>query len=258
MPNTAKALYSSPSLPGRQAVGGEAAQRVVRSFNTWAFKREHPTEPELLIERITECMAIGAPLQFVLYWGKGPRSTAEQPDLACLDFLHAMRERIAEAYPGSAEIVLCQTDTHARLNGHSEQSIESYFSQIDEAADVFAFQTVRLSALVDALPEHAGAEPPPDHLLDDLERCAIKWFRGDGEARAGAKRYLDMNMIESRAVACRYPKSIFVTFNGSAYRDLFPKELPVFYMYSLRRGFSVKPWFLDADGQPYAGATAMA
>jgi hypothetical protein len=49
-------------------------------------------------------------------------------------------------------------------------------------------------------------------------------------------------------VEISYPRSVFITFNGSEVRDLFPDSLPVFYMYSLKRGFSVKPWFIDADG----------
>jgi hypothetical protein len=56
-----------------------------------------------------------------------------------------------------------------------------------------------------------------------------------------------MNMIERRAVELAFPRSIFVTFNGSEFRGLFPQRLPIFYMYSLRRGVSVKPWFLSTD-----------
>jgi len=69
----------------------------------------------------------------------------------------------------------------------------------------------------------------------------------------GARRYLEMNMLESRAVETRFPEAIFVTFSSSRLRDMFPRNLPVFYMYSLRRGFSSKPWFLDAAGQSYPG-----
>ena len=54
-------------------------------------------------------------------------------------------------------------------------------------------------------------------------------------------------MIERRAVELTFPRSIFVTFNGSEFRGLFPQRLPIFYMYSLRRGVSVKPWFLSTD-----------
>jgi len=34
--------------------------------------------------------------------------------------------------------------------------------------------------------------------------------------------------------------------------------MPVFYMYSLRRGHSVKPWFLPAPSKPVVEASAMA
>ena len=41
-----------------------------------------------------------------------------------------------------------------------------------------------------------------------------------------------------------FPRSIFITFNGSHVRSLFPDTLPIFYMFSLRHGISDKPWFL--------------
>ena len=56
-----------------------------------------------------------------------------------------------------------------------------------------------------------------------------------------------MNLIEQRVVERAFPGSIFVTFNGSDLRSLFPTQLPIFYMYSLRRGVAVKPWFLPAE-----------
>jgi hypothetical protein len=61
-------------------------------------------------------------------------------------------------------------------------------------------------------------------------------------------------MIEKRAVEFAFPRSIFITFNGSEFRSLLPKSLPIFYMYSLRRGVSVKPWFLPA---PQASGDAL-
>jgi hypothetical protein len=54
-------------------------------------------------------------------------------------------------------------------------------------------------------------------------------------------------MVERRAVEAHFPESIFVTFNGSSLRSIFPKSLPIFYMYSVRHGVSDKPWFLPPD-----------
>jgi len=51
-------------------------------------------------------------------------------------------------------------------------------------------------------------------------------------------------MVEKRAVELAFPHSIFVTFNGSEFRSLFPENMPIFFMYSIKRGVSAKPWFL--------------
>jgi L-tyrosine isonitrile synthase len=87
----------------------------------------------------------------------------------------------------------------------------------------------------------------PEETLASLVASAQKWYRGRGTPQEGALTYLRMNLIEQRVVERAFPGSIFITFNGSKMRCLFPKQLPIFYMYSLRRGVSIKPWFLPSD-----------
>jgi hypothetical protein len=62
----------------------------------------------------------------------------------------------------------------------------------------------------------------------------------------GALKYYQINMLEKRAVELAFPGSIFITFNSSQFRSLCPDRLPTFYMYTRRRGFCIKPWFLPA------------
>ena len=88
--------------------------------------------------------------------------------------------------------------------------------------------------------------PSPD-LLEALIASAGKWYGGPGDARDGARRYFRANMIERQAVEAAFPNAIFVTFNGRDLRPLFPANMPIFYMYSLRKGVAVKPWFLPAE-----------
>lgn len=253
----APSTSAKPALAPRSQAGiHETAAAILASFNTWAFKREQPTEPERLTGLIERRVAARAAISFTLYWGKGPRHTLAPPDISSLDYLARLGQRIAAVYPPGAHFTLILTDTHARLNGHSEQSIKSYFDAIAAAAHERSMGAVRLASIVDSAARHATAQQyhiDPD-VLGDLERCAAKWFRGHGDVRTGAQRYLAMNMIERRAVETILPDSIFITFNGSRYRELFPQTLPVFYMYSLRKGTSVKPWFMDADGRAFAGA----
>ena len=131
--------------------------------------------------------------------------------------------------------------------------IDSYFAGISEAAAERGFATRRLSDIVAAA---ATALPPdPTHGLDAevlarLTKCAAKWYGGPGDASSGARQYLALNLQEKHAVEVAYPGSIFVTFNSSDFRSIFPDRLPIFYMYSIKKGVAVKPWFMDAKAPP--------
>lgn len=224
-------------------------EAIIKSFNTWAFKREQPGNPERLVPAVEAAMRAGRPLEFVLYWGKGPRTEMAAPDLACLDYLGQLAERVRQAYAPGAVFRLIFTDTHAALNGHPAAAADAYFGAIDAAAQARGFASTRLSDVV-AFAREIGAdtaeEEPSGAILASLIACAAKWYRGEGSTEQGALDYHRMNMVEKRAVAAAFPEAVFVTFNGSEFRDLFPATMPIFYMYSLRRGVGVKPWFIAA------------
>ncbi|AWB19609.1 hypothetical protein DA075_00550 [Methylobacterium currus] len=230
---------------------------IIKAFNTWAFKREQPGNPERLVPVVEAAMRAGRPLEFVLYWGKGPRAEIAAPDLACLDYLGQLAERVRQAYAPGAIFRLIFTDTHASLNGHPAAAADAYFGAIDAAAQARGFASTRLSDVV-AFAREIGAgapeEEPSGEILASLIACAAKWYRGEGSTEQGALDYHRMNMVEKRAVAAAFPEAVFVTFNGSEFRDLFPATLPIFYMYSLRRGVGVKPWFMSAPSDAVSDA----
>src|ERR1700687_4090576 len=76
--------------------------KILQSFNTWAFKREQPSDPDLMLQIISEAMTLGEPIPFVLYGGKGPRCRLDAPDMECLDYLAAFGRRVREAYERGA------------------------------------------------------------------------------------------------------------------------------------------------------------
>jgi L-tyrosine isonitrile synthase len=227
---------------------------VVSAFNTWAFKREQPSDVALLHAQVEAAIADQRAIEFVLYWGKGPRNAVAKADIECLDYLQALAERINAVYSQGAQVCLIFTDTHASLNGHLPVAMDGYFGDIEAAGSARGFVNCRLGALVEAA-RAAGVGPASgDRSADTLEqltRSAARWYRGGADPAAGAVAYYDMNMIEKRAVQQQFPGAVFITFNGSEFRELFPDQLPVFYMYSLRKGFGVKPWFLDEELRPH-------
>ncbi len=246
------AQTSAPPLQPTEAVAQNLPRlrKILSSFNTWAFKREQPDSPESMLRFIADSAARAVPLSFILYWGKGPRCRIGQPDIECLDNLGRLVQRIREAYEPGAAIKLIFTDTHAELNGHSWETTRRYFAEIEGAAGQRGFDTCWLSAVTAAAglaPPSFSADEVPAEMLMLLSASAQKWYRGDGTYNDGAAKYYRMNLVERRAVELAFPRSIFITFNGSNLRPLFPERLPIFYMYSLRRGVGIKPWFLPAE-----------
>jgi hypothetical protein len=228
-------------------------EQVLKSFNTRSFKREQPDNPALMLDAISRAISAKQPIPFVMYWGKGLRPLLAAPEYACLDYLASMLRRVADVYRLGATMSLVFTDTHASLNGHSRESIASYFADFRTAAEARGFDVCKLGSLmtpadVEALSDTSrDGERPSDELMAGLAVSAAKWFKGEGTCEEGALRYYRANMVERRVMGARFPHTIFVTFNGSMLRSMFPDNLPIFYMYSVRHGISDKPWFLPPD-----------
>lgn len=228
-----------------------SADVILKSFNTWAYKREQPSDLSQLRSALCRSLVRHRPIEFVLYWGKGPRSYPADPERQCFTYLAGMRDRIAKVAPCPVVVTLLATDTHARLNGYSEDGIETYYSAIGSEARVHGFDIKRLSSVVTDHPPSAFAEAAGEGLIEALATSAAKWYRGNLSPLDAARTYFEMNMVEKRAVGSAYGSSIFVTFNSSKLRQLFPIDLPIFYMYSIRKGIAVKPWFiLTSEDQP--------
>ena len=234
-------------------------EAIVRAFNTWAYKREQPSDIVLIKRVVASAIERNEPVPLLLYWGKGPRSTIAEPDVKCLDFLVSMRRRIEAVYPKGAQFHLLLTDTHARLNNHADEEIAQYFGDITAAARARGFACRRLSEVIAAATYHVQftrIEVPETELIENLTRSAAKWYFGTKSTIEAATAYYAMNMREKRAVETIFPTAIFVTFSNSALRSLFPAHLPIFYMYTLRKGFGVKPWFI-ADEREQSGRLAI-
>ena len=74
---SAAARNSGRALAKKMPVPKDSPENILRAFNTWAFKREHPSDPQLILQVIAEAVAQERPVPFVAYWGKGPRCNVD-------------------------------------------------------------------------------------------------------------------------------------------------------------------------------------
>lgn len=223
-----------------------AVETIVAAFNTWAYKREQPTTLDGIRSVVADALLHKEPVGFVLYWGKGPRHLPGTPEAQCLDYLANFTSRIARTHAQGARLTLILTDTHARLNGYPEARIDEYFSAVTRLARQMGYYTCLLSSVVSrydgGASSHVASDPA---LLQALSASAAKWYQGDLTPDEAALRYFALNMREKKAVGREFGGDIFITFNGSKVRALFPDNMPTFYMYSIRKGVAVKPWFME-------------
>ena len=85
----------------------------------------------------------------------------------------------------------------------------------------------------------------PKNFLKTSQNSSLKHYKNARAYKCGATLYYLQNQLEKVAVSRKFKASIFLTYNGSELNDLFPTSLPIFYMYSFKKGSSIKPWFID-------------
>lgn len=224
-----------------------SAARILSAFNTRRFKRENPSQPERLISSIQQAIDKQQPISLIAYWGKGERVHLAKPEKDALAFLHAFTQTIASIYPLGIRLQLIFTDTHALLNGYTKHDITTYYSSLRNHIAQYGWESIRLSRIQPMdyknLIQKAPHTEIPRELLHTLIRTSRKHNKRLDDHDLGARSYYLLNQFERKAVAERFPHSIFLTYNSSAFNPLFPETLPIFYLYSLRAGTSVKPWF---------------
>jgi asparagine synthase (glutamine-hydrolysing) len=225
------------------------AQKVLDSFNTWKFKKEQPNTEEKLIESILQNIRKKQPIKFVMYWGKGDREYVSDIDLMAIERLLDFKSFIKKEYPKGVELTFIFTDNHAKLNGYSSEGATAYFNSVRKEVEKHGIKNILLSELVeyneDKISKDADNVLINDDLLNNLVKSSERHYKHpENNYLVGAKIYYLQNQFERKAVEQKFGDNIFLTYNGNEVDGILPTKLPVFYMYSYRKGFSEKPWFM--------------
>ena len=221
------------------------ARKILNQFDTWSFKREQPHTREKLLETVLDRVTKSEPVSFVMYWGKGQRSRVGAPEEEAIEFLEKMFNRIRSVYDIGIEFTAVVTDTHATLNGHTATEIKDYFNSVETLLNKYNAKAILMSkvANVDLLNLESFMSDMDVPIPSEIFEMASRHYKGSPEE--GARKYVQLNQHEKKQIGSAFSNSIFLTNNGSSLNILFPKNLPIFYMYSIRKGNSQKPWFIE-------------
>ena len=243
----------------RATLNGSAARAVIASLTGRKFRRNPCHKEDELHERVQSAILTAQPLDFLAFWGCGPRRDVAMPDLIALDALRELLASVSDAAPIRAHLNLVCTDVHAASNGHSADHYESYFRQIEQIAaqpnltvhrESTVWQQGNLSladvavlASTSAFETKWQAFPLKDRFLLQASRHSKS-----ADREMAARRYYATCLLERDVFKALFPKSTFLTYNGPEFNECFP-DLPTLYTYPGPRGRTVKPWFVHEVGE---------
>lgn len=208
-------------------------------------------EPSPVLTRLLNATLCNSevPLNFFYLWGMYKRCQKNEYDQTAIALLADMLNHISNVLSRPIVFTLILADVHARLNGMDEKAIKEYGRDIMDEALVQGWRTEWLSYVwqntgleIDEV--YRIADSMSDEMVDDLLfKSAAKYYTGDDKLR-GAKCYLAMRLIEKKAIEQKFKDAIHLTAADPRLSYLQP-ELPTFHIWTLKRGTSRKPWFLE-------------
>ncbi|HLD21645.1 MAG TPA: asparagine synthase C-terminal domain-containing protein, partial [Patescibacteria group bacterium] len=224
------------------------AKTILDTFNTRKYKREQPNTEEKINELILKQIIENKPISFVMYWGKGDRNSISDIENIALQYVNDMLKPIQQIYNPGIQLILVFTDTHAELNGYSTVAIQEYFNSVRTLVAKYNFiEIILMSELVpyeeETLLQVAHKIADTD-IPDVFYSSSEKHFQKNNDIQLGAKLYYLQNQLEKNSIEQHFADCIFMTYNSSTWDSIHPARLPIFYMYSLKRGTSIKPWFV--------------
>lgn len=257
---------SADSLPPvdtlRAVATGRAGQAVVAALTARRFRRNPAYNEAALAGAVDAALLSDGTLNFLMFWGCGPRRTAAAPDRAAVEALGELLAAAEATAPVRARAHVICTDLHATNNGHSESHFLTYFSEIRalsaslDASFELESAVWRRGGLTRAAVSALEQEPAFDARWQEFklrDRFIHQASRHSGldDKTAAARHYYATCLLEREVLKSLFGNSVFLTYNGPEFNECFP-DLPTLYVYPGPRGRNDKPWFVDVETQAAA------
>lgn len=196
------------------------------------------------IARIRDLWLSRSNVRLLIYWGCYSRDVAGAAESNLVAYVEAIRSAISDNGPSQCQVHVIFTDTHAQLNGTSDERIQSYLRSSRYLIERQFWSMDILSDLVSYSPRQTDKnyntffEREIDILVQQSERV-----HGAKLGRSKAYEYLASNITEAGYILERFPSALFLHAGVSELNFLLP-SLPKLYVFTGAGRVTKKPWFL--------------
>ena len=229
---------------------------IYAALKSRQFSRGKPTRPDLLIKNLSNVIRCRATIRLLGLWGIARRPMVNSADFSACEQLNNLLQKVKSCYSPGVDVTLIVATGHGLHNGIDLATIESYAQAAEALFDEFGFQHSRLDVVWERGRIDLKVVESAYHEMttgwwenvphaEVLEKQAAK-HNSRLPPREAAQQYVVMRKLENPILETTYNDSIFFTYSGKNDRFLLPK-LPIIHLYSVKRGTSHPPWFMDED-----------
>lgn len=241
----------------KDIVTGTKAQCILDSIASGKFQRAPMDTSDAVYTIIQNALITHTQVCLAGLWGCGIRPHVNDADTQALAQLVAIRDTMNEA--AGKEIIsvhLILADMHATVNEVPQETMQSYLSAIKDHAERAHMHCTYLSMIwqehvLDYTIEIARINTPEFHALwhdlaikDELIQQALQRGFTPERAEQVAWTYYTIRCAERKALEETYRNAIFFTY-GLDQEKIFLPSRPIMHIFSLKKGISQRPWFME-------------
>ena len=248
---------------------------VLELLKSKEFCRALPYTDGSVLDTVGRYVVGHKPVKTVMLWGAGRKKHANWAEEEAFAMLHTLDEKAKEVYEPGLEIRILNTDTHGVFNWAEPEEVLSYQADILKLAKDNSFAFSRLARLIwlkygicgdeilRACKSHSEISekgpgwfnyvPNKDIYVEQAKKHHRPYgveIKDDLDAKNYVKQYYMMRHLEKKPLELEFNDHLFLTFSDPRTRDTLP-ELPTAYLWSLKRGTSEPPWFIDDTREQY-------
>ena len=225
----------------------DCADSVTCLYATRFFRKRPQITPALLRVVSGALHSPNSALKCLYIWGVHEKPLPDSDDDATIAHLQALLERIGSLLRVNLTMQIVIADSHGQLNEARSELSDQYARAITARLKVCGWGVLRMSDLwrdgditltkVDELASHLDVASDAPRLL-----TFAKLHYHGASAEQGARRYLAARLLERPVLSSRFEQHILLTPVEPALDSIQP-QLPIFHIWTRKKGCSAKPWF---------------
>jgi len=186
-------------------------------------------------------------LSIWIMWGVHEKQLANKFDKQGVFYFSEIIKYIERHFEIKTSVSVVLSDSHAELNVISQKTVNLYCAGMKQLFNQVGWNIIMLSSLWEQYGIKEKIKENDFHSTNikeyDLYHNFSKlYYRGD-DFVVGTNQYIQARILEKDMLEKEFPNFLYLTSGDNRMTSIEP-DIPTMWVYSIKKNFSKKPWFL--------------